>query len=264
MFHIIAKIFWMFLSPISLIILTLLLAQILRWKRPNSTLSNNLTNYTVIILLCLAILPVGHNLMARLEKHNSPTIVSAPEAIVVLGGIINVNKSEHYGQTIGTINLNRLTTTQELLVRYPNIPIYYMGGNGSLDTMNKDKVESDYAKKYFETTLSKQNSSRIHYERSSKNTYQNALNLNKFISDKNTNLLLITSAYHMPRSIEVFKTLGWNNVQPFATAYHTKKEYRFFPDFKAYWNIHLFHLASHEIIGIIAYELTGKTSFLKR
>ena len=104
---------------------------------------------------------------------------------------------------------------------------------------------------------------RIKFEDKSRNTYENFLFSKKFFDKKNNNnWLLITSAYHMKRSMSVAEKLDLNFI-PYPVDFRTGKNFSW-----RFWyhrtnflqNMNDFQLAAHEYIGLVAYYLTKKSS----
>ena len=70
--------------------------------------------------------------------------------------------------------------------------------------------------------------------------------------------LLVTSAYHMPRSMALFRRAGFS-VVAFPVDYRTfgdRRDWRIAHDVPR--NLRLFDLAVHEWAGLAGYRLTGK------
>ena len=74
--------------------------------------------------------------------------------------------------------------------------------------------------------------------------------------DKTQRWLLITSAYHMPRSMATFAKAGWNvTAYPvdFITGAQASWTNFSFPDSADRWE-----LALRELVGLVAYKFTGR------
>ena len=102
--------------------------------------------------------------------------------------------------------------------------------------------------------------SRLILERNSKNTHEHAVAIAEMLPDKNGQWVLITSAFHMPRSLGCFRKEGLK-VIPFPVDYKTKLDNTisltsFLP---TSGNIGSFNVAFHEWTGLIAYRLMGYT-----
>lgn len=134
--------------------------------------------------------------------------------------------------------------------------ILITGGSGSL--VNQEKKEAD---ELFEFLISiGMPEEDIIIERESKNTRENALFTKELLSTKYpqySRFLMITSAFHMRRSIGCFEKAGLK-VTPFATDYYTQKiNYYpniFLPNENA---IGKWFILYHEVLGYITYKLMG-------
>ena len=99
---------------------------------------------------------------------------------------------------------------------------------------------------------------RIIYEGQSRNTFENAEFSKKLVSPKNGEVwLLVTSASHMKRSVMIFNSSGWD-VVPYPAGYLTRGDYKLIPNFYVLENMYKLQIAVREMIGIMAYTLTGK------
>jgi uncharacterized SAM-binding protein YcdF (DUF218 family) len=104
---------------------------------------------------------------------------------------------------------------------------------------------------------------RVDYDETSRDTYENAVNT-KLILDKRglTGCLLITSGYHMPRTVAIFRHLGMDIV-PWVTDYRTTgKESLDIAITDPLTNATLFSIAAREWIGILAYYIAGRVDTL--
>ena len=101
----------------------------------------------------------------------------------------------------------------------------------------------------------------IHYEVNSRNTYQNALETKKYLQDSgqlDAQILLVTSAIHMPRSLSVFRAAGLNVIPAVtdinATGPNSPRIFSFVPNIGAMAS---FTAAWHEILGLWVYRIRG-------
>lgn len=93
---------------------------------------------------------------------------------------------------------------------------------------------------------------KIFLENKSLNTFESGRNIKDLLGEEQ--FLLVTSAYHMRRSMEVFKKLGMNPV-PAPTDFKAKKQHRLFDFFPGSYNFEKSDLAVHEYFGILFYKL---------
>ena len=108
---------------------------------------------------------------------------------------------------------------------------------------------------------------RLILESDARDTYENAAFLKKELEqrselDANTRWLLITSAYHMPRSIGAFREAGFK-VEPWPVDYRTRGGVDFMRPFsKVSEGLRRVDTATREWVGLFAYWITGRTSAL--
>jgi len=135
--------------------------------------------------------------------------------------------------------------------------IIFTGGSGSIES--PEKKEALFVKKYLRSINFPDSSIIIEYN--SKNTYDNAIFTKRSIDSLNSNgnYLLVTSAYHMPRSLAVFKKAGYKNLTPFITnKLSGPRRFTFdhlvIPNSEALFSL---NYLLHEWVGYFVYKLKG-------
>jgi uncharacterized SAM-binding protein YcdF (DUF218 family) len=68
--------------------------------------------------------------------------------------------------------------------------------------------------------------------------------------------LLLTSAFHMPRSVALFRKAGWN-VTPYPVDFRAGTQTPW-TQYSLERGARKWHLALHEIVGLLAYRLAGR------
>lgn len=249
------------LLPLNLLIEVGLLGVVLlftRWAKFGRALM-------VVALLVLAICgftPIGSLLMYPLESRFPPWDSSrgAPDGIVVLGGAIDTDPSAGHGEAAFSHSAGRIIAAAQLAHRYPTARILYSGGNANF-LSDASAKEADYAAKVFEGLgIPKE---RLIIERESRNTFENA-EFSKRLADPKPgeHWLLLTSAFHMPRSVGIFRKVGFE-VEPCPVDWRLagRSDLMHFPSFSEDGLQHT-NLAVREWLGLIAYRLTGRTDEL--
>jgi len=250
-FFTLSKLFWMVAQPDHFLLLMLLLG-LLFWRNFFGVL---LVWTSVLIFLLISVFPVGNYLLRPLE--NRFPVIAPPDAIagiIVLGGGEDAELSAIHGAPQFNSAAERLMVVPHLLQKYPDAKVIFTGGSGAL--LRPQYRGGDVAKQWLEQQGV---SERLIIERDSRNTYQNALYSKEIIDQVGTNdkpWLLVTSAFHIPRSVGVFRTVGIN-VWPYSVDFRAA-ENRLRPDFT--WNMHDFKTATREWIGLLVYYFTDKTS----
>jgi len=258
MFFIVSKLFWYLAAPLhfSLICLGAGLAAASRWS-----LGMRLAIFGATLLALMSFSPLGSLLLRPLEDRfpRQSEIRTPPKGIIVLGGAVDERIARARGQIALNDAAERLTEAAALARLYPDAMLVFSGGSGSLvdDTIK----EAESAHKLWSQLGVPEN--RMIFEDASRNTYENAVFTQKRVHPRDgEDWLLITSAFHMPRSMGIFRALGMN-----PTAYPV--DYRTFgnsedfrPPADGSQAIRNVEIALREWIGLIAYRLDGKTKDL--
>jgi len=260
MFFALARTLGFFASPSNLFVCVGLLGLVLtatRWAR----LGRGLAAAGLLLVALAGLSPLGDWLIAPLENRFPPWDPGrgAPAGIVVLGGAISPDLSAARGEVDLNEAAERITATVALARRYPEARIIYSGGNGRL--MYGEGVEADAAAKLLESMgLSRE---RITLEGKSRNTVENGEFSLAIANPKpGERWLLVTSAYHMPRSVGIFRRLGFA-VEAYPVDWRTAgKDEPVFPFDTVAGGLRRTDTAVKEWVGLLTYYLTGKTSAL--
>ncbi|OGT50722.1 MAG: hypothetical protein A3E84_00375 [Gammaproteobacteria bacterium RIFCSPHIGHO2_12_FULL_42_13] len=203
------------------------------------------------IILLPALSPITRLLINPLQNHYSP-LLSPPDTvtkIVVLGGGATDSKGMPPNLTLGAASLSRLIEGIRLYQRLHqhNSEAQLILSGGYVFQPNSDaSVMSNTA---IVLGVSPKN---IKLEAGSRNTYEEALYLKKTL--KNQPFILVTSAYHMPRSMRLFTKLGMQPI-PAPTQYFNFQETPFLWFIPSSDNLAVSDAAIHEYLGIAWNEL---------
>jgi len=258
-FFIASKVFWALVSPDSLIVLLgagAWLAMLFGWQK----LARSLLATCTLLLVMIASLPVGEWLIAPLE-HRFPANAALPaqaDGVIVLGGTIDPEKSEIWGQTeIGSAG-ERLFTLMYMSELYPGAQIVFTGGSG--DLAQQEYKAADYARFLFDQLGLSDRA--ILYESESRNTVENAINSKTLVNPQpNQSWVLVTSAFHMPRSVGVFCAADWP-VFAYPVDHYSQTGNLLRLNFNFSENLSVLRLAVREWAGLIAYRVTGRSDRL--
>ena len=163
---------------------------------------------SLVLLAVFGLSPVGNALMVSLEQrfpaweHGH----GAPHGIVVLGGAITADVSHARNAVALNEGAERMTAAVDLARRYPQARIVFSGGAASV--VFAERPEAEFAQHLFESLGVAPG--RVLAEDKSRNTVENA-HFSKALAQPKPGerWLLVTSAYHMPRSIGVFRMVGF-------------------------------------------------------
>lgn len=173
--------------------------------------------------------------------------IEKSDIYILLGGGILTNTQLGSLPTTGAYP--RILKTIELYNKEPK-PIYISGGKGF---NNKESESSIYKKILISSGIDKNN---IFIEEKSRNTAENSKYIKEIMHINNLKSgILITSAYHMPRSMAIFKDKSLI-FYPASTGYlgniSNKKILNYLPRFN---NLSTFNIALHEYIGRVYYSV---------
>jgi uncharacterized SAM-binding protein YcdF (DUF218 family) len=216
---------------------------------------------SVVLLAICGFSPLGYALLYPLESRFPPWDAArgAPDGIIVLGGPIDTDTSAAHHMPVTRSGTDRLIAGAALASRYPNARFVFTGGSANL--ISTDAKEADYAAEIFASLGIPQ--TRLIMERLSRNTYENAEFSKALVAPKpGERWLLVTSAYHMPRSVGLFRKAGFN-VEPYPVDWRVGGR----ADLFSFTNFSVEGLVRtdtglREWIGLVAYRLSGRIDAL--
>lgn len=224
-------------------------------------LGRKLAATTLILFALAAFSPLGNLLLYPLESRFPAWDPSrgTPDGIIVLGGSVDTDLSAAHHTPVVSHAADRFFAPAELARRYPNARIVFTGGSANL--VSPGAREADYSVPILENIgISRE---RLIVERDSRNTYENAIFTKRLVAPKpGERWLLVTSAFHMPRSMGIFRKAGFD-----VEAYPVDWRMGGRDDLFSFTNVGSDGLgrtdtAVREWIGLVANRLVGRTSEL--
>ena len=257
MFFIFSKLFWLAAAPTNLLGLLALGGLIAQWTRL-ARLGRGLLAASGIGLLVLGNGPAGAMLISPLENRfpRPAADMPAPDGIILLGGgLYEIVSATRDTVVLGRFG-SRMTEALALARRYPAARIVFTGGEASLTSHGT--TESEIARRFFDEQGI--DPARITYEDRSRNTFENA----EFARDlvhptASQRWLLVTSGFHMPRAMGLFRKAGFN-VTAWPADYLTTGRGPVWAklNHQSSNGLLLVDTAMREWLGLAAYRLTGK------
>lgn len=250
------KVLGLITQPLIWVAALLLLGLLILRRKPR--VGRGLVAAALAVLLVMGWLPLPDLGVRALEGRYAEI---APDAdlsgyagVVLLGGAMGSGHvAQAHSQPVVNDSAERMSATAAIVLRQPNMPVIFTGGEGAL--LGTGPTEADRAKVFFDSLgIAAQ---RVRYESASRNTYENAVLTAQMPGvNKTEKWLLLTSAWHMPRSMATFEKAGWN-VTAYPVDYRTGSstpwtEYDLLGGAE-HWQILL-----HEVVGMLAYRLTGR------
>jgi uncharacterized SAM-binding protein YcdF (DUF218 family) len=260
MFYYVSKIVWFFATPSNALVM-LALAGFLMVRFKREVWGRRIMLAAIIGLSVGGLSPLGHALMLPLEER-FPAFVDdgLPIAgVIVLGGSFDTEATNIHGQMALNETGERLIALGDLARRYPNARILYSGGGSEFtadSTPEANLVENTAAQLGLAP-------GRVIYERRSLNTFQNALYSKELAAPQpGERWLIVTSAFHMPRAMGVFRSVGFE-VVPYPVDYRTAGGASLMRPFAFVGEgLRRTDIAAKEWIGLSIYYLSGQSKDL--
>ncbi|WP_373019484.1 YdcF family protein [Thiomicrorhabdus sp.] len=257
LFFILSKVVWAFLSPSNLFVFALSLGTLFLINNHIRSAKKILIP-TALIGLIVTAYPVGDYLMKPLESRfaKPESMPKQIDGIIILGGGEDLKRSLSWNVAELGIGGDRYIAAAKLATLYPKAPVIFTGGSGSIQLQNTDG-EGAFAKEIL-TSVGIDNK-RLIIESKSRNTYENFLYTQPRLPKADGTYLLITSAYHMPRSVGIARQLGVH-VIPYPVDYRSNSSELRQWDFDLFDHLKALEPAVKEWIGLTVYYWTDKTS----
>ncbi len=267
-----SKLIWWLFAPGNLIVLALGLGAICLtigrvteraggWLRRLGRVSLTLG---IGLALAITVLPLRDWVLLPLEnRFAAPEPLPARvDGIIVLGGAVDTGLTDDRGQPVVTDSADRLFALLTLARRYPDAKLLFTGGTAALD--GKGAREADVVAALFQTAGIEPlllPPGRLVMERNSRNTYENVVQSKALMQPQPGEVwLLVTSAFHMPRAVGIFRQQGWP-VVPFPVDYGLRKGGEGVP-FSFLDGLDGVHWGIREWVGLAYYRARGWTDTL--
>jgi uncharacterized SAM-binding protein YcdF (DUF218 family) len=260
MFFYASKILGALLWPSSIVMLVLVAGAALLLVERGRAWGRKLTLAGVALLLVLGFSPIGNWLVLPLEQRFArPALPSELAGIIMLGGFEIAGISRDRRQLSLNEGAERLTETLLAARERPATKVVFTGGDGSLIGSGGSAVEPIAA--FLEALgIARE---RIVLEGTSRTTHENAHELARLLRPQTgQRWLLVTSAFHMPRSVGTFRQAGFD-VVAWPADYRTRGPGAAAEGFVVFHQgLERVDLAVKEWLGLVAYRLSGRTDAL--
>jgi uncharacterized SAM-binding protein YcdF (DUF218 family) len=201
----------------------------------------------------------GRDMLRRLENHYATNeITSDVQNMLVLGGSHCLLESEHVGKPVYHKTAGRLIEAMQIAKKHTALKIIFIGSALEGQMFEELMINNNFAKDRFEII-----------------TDENIYSLEAAIANASTKVdnkekkhIIVTSAYQMPRAMQIFHSEKWN-VIAHPIDYHTighafdKKPTSFFKRITTSYMDRLgflsWNIAWREIAGLVNLRLSRKT-----
>lgn len=261
MFFYASKLISVLIWPSNVITMVLLAGVVLLIVGKAPSLARRLLIAGVVLHLACGFGPIGNWLILPLEQRFERGVLPGEVAgVIILGGFEQGAITAARDQLNLNDSADRLTESIRLAFGRPGAKIIFTGGDAALiGPAVKSAAEPIGA--YMEAVgIARE---RIVLEGRSRTTWENALFLHDILKPApGQRYVLVTSAFHMPRSVGTFRKVGFD-VVAWPVDYRT----RGLSDALTLSNaapggLERVDLAFKEWVGLVAYRLSGRTSEL--
>ena len=259
LFFWLSKAAWSLIAPGNLLLWLVLIAWV-ALLRGSTRWAKRLLGATAVGLVVMSSVPVGEWVLYPLEARfpANPTLPQRVDGIIVLGGGEDAVRSSAWQQPEVNSAAERFLASIALARRYPEAKLLFTSGSGL--ALNPDAKGSAVAKQLYESQGL--DASRIVLEGESRNTFENAAYSKALVKPALGEVwVLVTSAFHMPRSLGVFCKAGWV-VVPYPVDHLTVRGRLLRIDTGLVDNLRDLSTGIKEWVGLAVYYFTGRTSAL--
>lgn len=209
--------------------------------------------FITFIITFISIFPIGKTGLKYLENdYIFQEKLSNINNIFILAGSEEINKTK----VSNKLNLNngseRLISSVKLALDSPNATIYFLGGDGHLI---KNEIDELYVAKLFFEDIGF-DTTRVKFIQNTRNTIENLKALKKINIQDQSNVL-ITSAFHMKRSMIIANTLDIK-IKPYAVDFRSIEKFNlinYYQRLSVASNWNSFNIFFKELLGIFAFKL---------
>lgn len=256
-----SKVLWGLIQPGNALALLLALGAVLLFSRHQGRrrFGRALAAVAAASFLALTTVPVGPWLTKPLEnRFPRPDPPCRVDGIIMLGGAVNPSLAADRGEPSVNDGAERILAMAELGRRYPEARLVFAGGSGTL--WDGDFREGAVMRAALEQAGL--DTGRVLFENESRNTWENAVFSRDLVAPgPGETWLLITSAAHMPRSVGIFRRIGWP-VIPHPVDYRSRRGAGPYVVFGLDGNLDALSMALREWIGLVAYRIMDRTDAL--
>jgi uncharacterized SAM-binding protein YcdF (DUF218 family) len=209
----------------------------------------------MLVFGLLGFIAVPSALLHSLEnRFNVPSLTSNDQyvGVIVLGGATgSPGIYKAHGQVPLGDAAERMTEPIALIRNFPNFELIFSGGEGRL--VPTGTTEAELAEVFY--TEQGVDMKRVTLESQSRSTRENASRVAALLGERcKQPWLLVTSAWHMPRSMAEFQAVGCN-VTAYPVDFRTGEETSW-TEYSMAGSLMAWQTALHEYLGMFLYGVT--------
>jgi uncharacterized SAM-binding protein YcdF (DUF218 family) len=257
MFFILSKLFWALARPLNFLFF-LALAGMIAGRFGFRKIRTLALAISIGSFALFGFTQLPDYMLYRLETTvPAGQIPAAPAAIVVLGGGLGSQSAAGGTGYQLAEAADRLVTGLELKRLHPQARLIYSGGSGTLVADQPPETVGALAM----VRALYGDDRGMELESRSRTTFENAVEVHKMLGDTAGPLLLVTSAFHLPRAVGCFRQLGME-VIPVPTDFRADAPVFPYLTDEAPNQFLKMSLLVKEFFGLASYYISGRTNAL--
>jgi uncharacterized SAM-binding protein YcdF (DUF218 family) len=253
-----SKVLWAVFSPAHFVVILLVLSFFII---KNRLLKLIIQGFAGVFFAVALMFPIGDWALLPLEQCNAEQgMPMNVDGVLVLGGAVNITISDARNSISLNDSAERIFALLKLLKQYPDAQFVYAGGSSSLKKTSKG--EADYVRQFLDD-MGVRPASMV-FEAVSRNTYEDAMETKEiYTKTPKQSWLLVTSAFHMPRSFGIFEKMSEASgtmFYPYVVDYKTSGKFKLEMRFDLLQTLLKLDTAAHEYVGLLFNSLLKRSN----
>jgi len=256
----VGKLVWALLQPGNLLMLCLIAGTLfLLFSRGRR--GKVLIGLSALGFVLIAVAPIGPAMLLLALERRFPRPAVLPEridGILLLGGAVDPGISRAFGETAFNSQVSRVLAGIALARHHPEAKLALIGGEGEFFPVGFPEARATQGF-VLEEGISP---GRVILKERSRSTHENAAFAYEMIRPGRAETwVLVTSAFHMPRSVASFRAVGWS-VIPYPVDFKVDPSTGLHANFNLLDGLSASTIAGKEWVGLLGYRLQGWTKEL--
>lgn len=179
------------------------------------------------------------------------------KGVIIIGGIVDRKISKTRGEPSFNMFGSRMLSVLKLMHERPQLEYIIMGGGRPFI---ENYQEADILVRYLE--FIKPKLGKLMFDNISSTTVESAqVSYNMIKPKPGERWVLLTSAYHMPRAVGIFRKAGWDII-PYPVDFHTSGKYEWHLNFSVWWGFMMWSISTYEMLMNAVSYMNGESDAL--
>lgn len=224
--------------------------------RKNKNIAASILFFFVSITCLIIITPLPEWGMTLLENRFSEVqqLPKDVKGVIIIGGIVDRKISQVRGEPSFNMFGARMVPLLKLMETRPELTYMIMGGG---KPYIEGYQEADILMRHLDYIKPKLG--KLLFDNISSTTVESAqVSYNMIKPKRGEKWLLLTSAYHMPRAVGVFKNAGWDII-PYPVDFRTSGKYEWRINLSLWWGFMMWSIFAYELMMNLTSYMNGES-----